>query len=366
MSSLLLIAFTSLLTQCGGGDDTPSDSVQSGGGGGDGDSGGSDSGGNNSGASDSGGNSSGGNGSGGDSEGTLSEEYPGDVGMADDPAVVWMENFEAGSVGEVLSRYDDHKNPAGMSLVADVPAESSGNQALLMLASGAQEEATDFYKNFGENGYEEWYVRWYVKYVPGSPYHHTGVWFGGYNPPLDYPYPRAGTRPSGDDLFHIALEAISDRFDFYNYWMRMHSWSASEESFWGNTLVHDQRTIFDDQWHCVEVHSKVNSDLSSSAGAELALWIDDAHIATFSETEGYGYWVADKFCLEDADHSSCTDYPPTAGEDMIPLDLQVRDVEALKLNYFWPENFSTEGEETSVWYDDMVIATRRIGCIQIE
>src|SRR5256885_11736553 len=42
------------------------------------------------------------------------------------------------------------------------------------------------------------YVRWYAKYQAGAPWHHTGVWFGGYNPPSNWPNPQAGIRPLGD------------------------------------------------------------------------------------------------------------------------------------------------------------------------
>ena len=31
-------------------------------------------------------------------QGSLASKYPGDVGMQNDPSVVWMENFEEGSV----------------------------------------------------------------------------------------------------------------------------------------------------------------------------------------------------------------------------------------------------------------------------
>jgi hypothetical protein len=49
---------------------------------------------------------------------------------------------------------------------------------------------------------------------------------------------------------------------------------------------------------------------------------------------------------------------------MIPLDLQVRIIEELKLNYLWPQNYTTAEGQTTVWFDDIVIATRRIGCLR--
>ncbi len=48
----------------------------------------------------------------------------------------------------------------------------------------------------------------------------------------------------------------------------------------------------------------------------------------------------------------------------MPLDLQYRSVAPLDLNAFWPQNYITSGPEGSVWYDDMVLATERVGCIE--
>ena len=53
----------------------------------------------------------------------------------------------------------------------------------------------------------------------------------------------------GDDRFSIALEPVyasgsrDPRFDFYDYWMGMHSWMATPimddgTAFYGNGLVH--------------------------------------------------------------------------------------------------------------------------------
>ena len=36
----------------------------------------------------------------------------------------------------------------------------------------------------------------------------------------------------------------------------------------------------------------------------------------------------------------------------------------LKLNAFWPQNYITDPVAGSVWFDDMVIAKQRIGCLR--
>jgi len=58
------------------------------------------------------------------------------------------------------------------------------------------------------------------------------------------------------------------------------------------------------------------------------------------------------------------DYPNLCNQPYIPLDLQFRTTTDLKLNVFWPQNYITSGGEGSLWYDDMVVARVRIGCLQ--
>ena len=113
---------------------------------------------------------------------TLAGKYPGDIGIGSDSAVVLYENFEEGSVATVVSRYDSHTNSPGMALVTDHPTNGPGSHAM-QLTSGGANSATDLYKSFGP-GYDELYFRYYVKYPTSGPYHHSGLWIGGYNPPL--------------------------------------------------------------------------------------------------------------------------------------------------------------------------------------
>jgi hypothetical protein len=264
---------------------------------------------------------------------TLSDRYPCDAGIASDPAVVWAENFEEGSVAAVTSRYNDYKNPPGMALVADRPAGSCGTAAMQLTAGGSN-AATDLYKRLPA-GHDELYVRWYAKYESGGRWHHSGVWFGGYNPPTDFPNPQAGTRPTGSDRISIAVEPVwgigapNPVLDFYNYWMQMHTCSSCGGAYWGNALI--SRTAFsapDNTWACLEVHAKLNSDPASDAGAELEVWRNDTLMQRFPETGGGGggYWVQDHFCPAGADGPQCAYSPSAPG----PLDLQFRTTTALQ------------------------------------
>lgn len=301
--------------------------------------------------------------------GTLAASHPGDVGMMTDPSVVLYENFNEGSIAAVLARYDSHKNSDEMALVADHPAGSPGPYALRLTAGGSH-PATDFYKSFGA-GFEELYFRYYVKYLGEGPWHHSGVWIGGYNPPLSYPYPRAGLRPAGDDLYSLGLEPIPDfpgtPMDLYTYWRGMHTWRAAPTGargdYFGNTLLHDPRfRLQSGKWQCDEIHLKVNPDPVSGTGAVLEVWENNELIRRFDDHGSRGYWVRDKFCPAAAEGPECTRYRSAASK-LVLLDQQWRTTSALKINYFWPQNYNTASTDSSLLLDDIVVATRRVGCI---
>lgn len=328
------------------------------------------SGGASSGGASSGGASSGGASSGGASSSGLSSKYPGDQGIDKDPDVVWYEGFEEANVDAVVARYNDAKK-SGLSLDSDVPPKSSGQKSMKMTASGSGPNAADLFKRL-DPGYDELFVRYYAKYQSGVQWHHTGVWIGGYNPASNWPSPQAGLKPNGNDRFSVSIEPVGSganpRLDYYNYWMKMHSWMdnpSGSTAYYGNTLVHDAGfKVDDDQWMCIEIHIKLNPNPASGAGAELGVWKDDVSVIQYNDTSPMGYWLKDKFCPDGATSASCTDYPPSPSTPKVALDLQYRNTTALKLNAFWPQNYITKGGAGSVSYDHMVVAKSRVGCMQ--
>jgi hypothetical protein len=114
---------------------------------------------------------------------------------------------------------------------------------------------------------------------------------------------------------------------------------------------------------CFELHIKLNPSAASGAGAELGLWVDDRSIMQFTDASPLGYRIKDKFCPDAATGRECTDYRPTSAV-LVPLDLQCCSTTDLKLTAFWPQNYITSGGAGSVWYDDMVVAKARVGCIR--
>jgi len=235
--------------------------------------------------------------------------------------------------------------------------------------STATDDATDLYKKLLKldgSGFDELYVRWYVKYQAGAPWHHTGLWLGGYNPPSNWPNPQAGSKPVGDDRVSFALEPVwgaspNLHFDFYNYWMKMHTCSSCGGAYWGNALVSQNAfTVQDDWWACVEVHANLNTDMGSAAGAALEVWKNDVLVQRFPETGTNGYWVQDHYCPTGADGAQCNYSPSLPG----PLDIQFRSSAALQLNHIWLQNYITAASAGNVWFDDVVVAKTRIGCLR--
>lgn len=348
---LLLVTIAACSSSGGAGDGGPSDAQPTTDGGGSGDGGG--------------------GGDSGQPPSGIAAKHPGDVGIETDPDVVFAENFEEGSVASVTARYED-KKPGGLSLVADVPPKSSGKASMKMYAD-PNAPAADLFKKLTP-GYDELWLRYYAKYQKGIQWHHTGVWFGGYNPPSNWPSPQAGLKPNGDDRFSVSYEPVgadgspNPPFDFYNYWMRMHSWMdmpMGNTAYYGNSLIHKKASVVkDEQWMCIEIHVKLNPNPASGAGAALDLWVDGAQMAHFDDAAPVGCWIKDKFCTSTADAPECTNYPNLCMKPYVPLDLQWRNTTALKLDAFWPQNYITAGPGGSVEYDDMVIAKSFIGCIQ--
>jgi hypothetical protein len=313
-------------------------------------------------------------GTGGDSasQSGIAARYPCDVGIDNDPAFLFREDFEENSVDSLLARYSDHNGESSsMALISDAPNGSCGK------ASGrftADPNATTSSLFRQISGIDDLYCRAYVKYQAGITWHHSGLSIKGYNPPSPWPLGLAGLKPNGDDSFSVALEPVfgvgspNPRFDLYAYWMKMHSWMdqpQGDQAYYGNSLVHQNAfTADDDTWICVELHVKLNTDTSSSTGAALDLWKNDVLVQHFDEQTPLGCWIKDNFCPAGADGPECTDYPSLCAQPYVPADLQWRSTSALQVTGIGFGNYITEGVQGSVQFDDVVVAKARIGCIQ--
>jgi hypothetical protein len=290
----------------------------------------------------------------------LAKKYPGDEGIANDPNVVFAEDFEEADFDAVCSRWEDVQTKDIMSLSPDVPPGSAGSHSLLMTHVGGRSTGGHLYRRLLP-GYDQLYVRFYVKFDPNcSPIHHF-VHMGGYNPPTSWPQGGAGIRPAGDERFTTGVEPYGAlwRWDFYSYWMEMRS--SPDNKSWGHDFINDPALIAErGRWICVELMMKMNEPVTQSNG-EQALWIDGRPWIRDGQTvsrlgQGFprGRWVWDSFL------------PDGGGEPF--QGFRWRRTPELKLNFLWLLLYITESPASHVsrvWFDEVVVARRYIGPINV-
>jgi hypothetical protein len=288
----------------------------------------------------------------------LANKYLGDEGIVSDPNVIFVEDFEQGSVDSMKSRWDEVKNIEMMSLSTDVPEGSAGRNCLLMTHIGGKGTGSHLYRRLLP-GYEQLYVRFYVKFDQDCyPIHHF-FHVGGYNPPTAWPQGGAGIRPAGNERFTTGVEPFGRawRWDFYSYWMGMRS--SPDGKSWGHDFINDAELKAQrGKWTCVELMMKMNNPVTEGNG-EQALWIDGKPwqkqgqiISHFGKGFPKGKWVWDSFT------------PDPAGT---PFEgFRWRSDERLNLNFLWVLLYITDapaGHISKVWFDHIVVARQYIGPI---
>jgi len=282
----------------------------------------------------------------------IAAKYARDAGIGSDPAVVFSENFES-SLATFRVRFTGG-GATGIGTSTDHPTASGGVQSVRLIPNGSN--GTLFRRL--PTDYDHLYLRYYVKYL-GNVSHHTGGFIGGYYPPTNYPQGDAGLkgeRSNGDRLFISALEQRGQqgsgtphtRLGTYNNWIDMQGASFQGQYFGREMLMTENVPLRVGAWQCVEMRVKLNTS-SGSRDGELQIWIDDVQVQNFipgSPVGAYdaaGNWVT----------GSGSGFP----------GLRWRDTLAYGANWVKLQNYSPEGTPYDVLYDDLVVATSRIGCI---
>jgi len=285
--------------------------------------------------------------------GSIAALYPGDVGIENHPDVVFVERFDEASLTALFSRWDDVHNPSMLTFTTDVPAGSPLAHALNIQWIGGQNDGGHLYRILSPGVDDVLYVRYYIKYPTTGKYHHEGIWFGGYNPPLAYPFPKAGIKPNGDDRFSASAEQSDDQshFDFYDYWMNMHV--AADGNYWGNSMTNIPSVkVANGVWTCVEHMVKLNNPVTASNG-EHAMWLNGTKVSDVGLGFPNGFWSWITFTQD-----------PTGS----PFEgIRWRSTSALNINYLWLQNYSPDdpaGFTSSIKFAHVVAAKSYIGCLQ--
>jgi len=298
----------------------------------------------------------------------IAAKYPGDMGIEKDKAIIFAENFETGTIEELGKRWDEVSNKDGKVLVlsSDVPSGSHGKHSLQMTGTLSENTGGHLYTRFP--GVDKAFLRFYTKFAPDHAYEHHFVELGGYNPPLRWPSPRAGTRPVGNDRVMVFIDPIGDYgkhpppgvWMLYTYWPEMKI--SADNMYWGNCLnPAEPQRVPRGRWQCVELMVKMNS-AADKADGELALWLDGKLVMHVVKGVRRGHWSGMGF-----------DLLTTGGE---PFEgLRLRTDNALKINHLWLEHYVDEGAQRQnklanpnrvnrVWFDDIVVSTEYVGPTQ--
>lgn len=280
--------------------------------------------------------------SGGSAEGqstALAASYPRDQGIGRDKAVLFHDDFEVGPIGAAWDEVSRRLGSLGTDRSEPVEEETRAGiargrrSARIQLRQNGYEDVT--FVKWLRPGRDELYMRYYVRY--GSDYGYHGHGGGGFMADAGQGgFKGAGKAPDGDKFFWATLEPIGPRgwdppgaLIFYAYWWKMKP--DARGNYWGNWFQPTpDRVPRRETWVCVEWRVKANT--AGKDDGELDCWIDGQKCGAFR-------------------------------------GINWRSTESLKVNKvslsLWLEATAYAragwGTTRTVWYDDVVVATRYIG-----
>jgi hypothetical protein len=307
----------------------------------------------------------------------LSAKYPDDKGIAGDPAVLFHSDFEDGFAG--------WSNHTADSTLIDVDSgaqlANGGSRYLRASVSRTQLAAMQYISANAQFNFPTRvpvaYWRFYARVVGNSAVPHHWVRLGAGNPSYQSDG-LANTKPGGDQGYWFDLDAHDDGLlSFYVYWYKMHSGRCNDGSatpgcagdqgttyYYGNNFnPAGQVPLPRDRWVCIEMMTRSNT-VGESDG-ELALWIDDTLVGAYKPGAPRGRWLRDNFYswgpyFQDLGAFEGFDFRSSG--DVL--------VKRITLDAYY-EKGSLDArvagglvvpETQTILYDDVVVATTRIGC----
>jgi hypothetical protein len=274
----------------------------------------------------------------------LAAKYPGDTGIANDPDVLFADNFESGD----MKKWDQRRGP--LAVVEDQP--NNGQRCVHMPMERGKNHGADSIKWFMP-GADTVYARFYVKFSKDYQYNHHFVWLGANQRTNKWSaFGKAGLKPNGtyystgmEPWFAWGKNPSPGEVNLYTYYLDMEP-DRKMDKYWGNGFfppgpgkgkaASESRVIPPlDQWQCWEFMIQANTAPDKVDGKQ-AMWVDGKLAGEFTGIR----WRND-------------------------MDL--------KVNCLWLEHFGyDEGDPTkqywkdkqSVWFDDVVVARRYIGPIK--
>lgn len=307
----------------------------------------------------------------GGASGSLSMQYPRDVGIASDPRVLFASDFENGLTG--WTRFTN--NTDQIAVLADVTLAHAGSRYLRAQVTRTQLAATPYISANAQVDFAtrvpEVYWRFHARFVgqTASPHHWVRVAAGTPGYQSDG---LANTVPPGDQGFWFDLDASQMKtLQFYVYWHKMRSGRCNDGSatpgcagdqgstyYYGNNFTPaGQTAVTADSWFCLEIRTKANT-VGQSDG-ELTLWKNDALVGEYKVGTPRGRWLRDAF------HSWGQYFQDQQGFDGFDFrsDSNVLLKRVTLDAYYQADTLPSSAPEAQIiLYDDVVVATARIGC----
>jgi hypothetical protein len=323
-------------------------------------------------------------GTGGAPSGTLSTRYPGDQGLDIDPAVLFHDDFEAGWGRWTAPKADTDT----LSLEQDTALANSGSHYLRTTVTRADLEANPYISSQTHFDFpvrvDRVFWRFYARFVGIAPNPHHWVRMAAGTDAWDSSG-LANTVPPGNQGFWFDFDANNDDwFNFYVYWYKMRSGRCNDGTavpgcagdqgttyYYGNIFQPPaQKPFTHDAWICIEIMGQANT-VGASDGA-LAFWIDDQLVGDYRQGYPDGTWLRDSFHTGGCSFSACTAPVPFEGFDF-RSSADVRFKQIFLDAYYQLDTFlqkkadleargRTVSDVQTILYDDVVVATERIGC----
>jgi len=315
--------------------------------------------------------------------GTLSARYPDDEGIGADPAVLFHDDFESG-----WGRWDaPTADTQYLHLETDAARANAGEGYLRSTVTTADLAADMYISSAARVTHERvdaiWW-RFHARFPELAPNPHHWVRMAAGTESWSSSG-LANTVPDGDEGFWFDFDTnIDDVFNFYAYWYEMRSGRCNDGSatpgcagdqgttyYYGNVFSPpDQMPFPRDRWFCIEVHARANT-VGESDGA-LAFWIDDAPVGDYRPGFPDGTWLRAQFHTGGCEFSACTEPAPFEGFDFrsnadvrfksFILDAYYERDSSARRRMEMEDRGLTVSDSQTILYDDVVIATERIGC----
>lgn len=274
-------------------------------------------------------------------EPSLSERYPGDVGIGKDPDVLFVEDFESGD----LKKWEDRKGP--VRVVGE--GAHGGKHAVEMPMTRGKDEGGHLVKWFMP-GADTVHVRFYVKLSPDYTYHHHFVTLLANQRSNRWSaFGKAGRKPDGtyyssgmECWFAWGKNPPPGELHLYTYYLDMEM-DRKMNKYWGNSFfapgpgkgkaAAETRVVPKlGEWQCWEFMIQANSGPDRADGKQM-MWLEGKLVGEFAGIR----WRSDP---------------------------------ELKVNALWLQHYGYDssdptksywGERQSVWFDDVVVAKRYVG-----